>query len=188
MGKRYDAIDDRLTTFIESQRLFFVATAPGEGGHVNCSPKGLDSFAILGPTEVAYLDLVGSGAETIAHLRDDGRITFLFCAFEGPPLLVRLQGRGEVVEPDDPRWAELAKHFPAHEGTRCIIRAQLDRISDSCGYGVPNYRYEGERDQLPKWADRKGPEGLRRYQLDHNRESIDGLPALRGAHLERSEP
>jgi hypothetical protein len=184
MGKVFDGIDEKLAAWIAAQRMFFVGTAPrGDDGHVNLSPKGLDSFAILGPRSVAYLDLVGSGAETLAHLRENGRITFMFCAFEGLPRIVRLYGRGEALEPGDAGWDALAAHFPAHASTRSIIRAELSRIADSCGYGVPLYQYKSERSQLGEWAERKGPEGLRAYQLERNRESLDGLPALRGKTL-----
>jgi hypothetical protein len=184
MGKVFDGIDEKLAAWIAAQRMFFVGTAPrGDDGHVNLSPKGLDSFAILGPRSVAYLDLVGSGAETLAHLRENGRITFMFCAFEGLPRIVRLYGRGEAVEPGEAGWDALAAHFPAHASTRSIIRAELSRIADSCGYGVPLYQYKSDRSQLGEWAERKGPEGLRTYQLERNRESLDGLPALRGKTL-----
>lgn len=187
MGRTYDALDDRLTAFIQRQHLFFVATAPLAGeGHVNLSPKGLDSLRILDPRTVAYLDLVGSGAETIAHVRDNGRITFMFCAFEGPPKILRLYGEGEALEPGDDGFDALRSHFPSHDAVRAILRVRLTRITDSCGYGVPLFRFEGERDQLHRWADKKGPEGLRRYQLDHNTQSIDGLPALRATTLRPS--
>jgi hypothetical protein len=184
VGKVFDRIDENLAAWLAAQHVFFVATAPrSDAGHVNLSPKGLDSFAVLGPRSVAYLDLVGSGAETIAHLRENGRIAFLFCAFEGPPRIVRLHGRGEPIEPGDPDWESVAARFPAHPSARSIIRAELVRVADSCGYGVPLYRYEGERTQLGAWAERKGPEGLRAYQRERNRESLDGLPALRGRTL-----
>ena len=180
MGELFSEIDERNAKFIRAQRVFFVATAPsGAEGHVNLSPKGLDSFAILDATTVAYLDLVGSGIETAAHLRDNGRIVVMFCAFEGPPRILRLHGRGEAVEPGDPDWEELLARFPSYDAPRCIVRARLDRISDSCGYGVPLYRYEGERDQLTKWAGRKGPDDIERYKAENNTRSIDGLPGLR---------
>jgi len=179
MGKTYDGIDERMATFLRAQHVFFVGTAPGGGdGHVNVSPKGLDTFRILDPTTVAYLDLTGSGVETIAHLRDNGRITLLFCAFEGPPRIVRLYGRGEVLRPGDADFADLAAQFPALPGMRSVIRVRLDRISDSCGYAVPRYRYAGERDQLIDWAERKGDDGIVDYQQDRNARSIDGLPGL----------
>lgn len=183
MGKSYDAIDDRLQRFIAEQHVFFVASAPREGGHVNLSPKGVTGLKVIGPDEVAYPDMIGSGAETIAHLRENGRITLLFCSFSGPPLLLRLYGKGRVLEPGDEGFAELAAHFADQGNTRALIHVKVERISDSCGYGVPLYQYEGERPQFDEWTRAKGPEGLRRYQLKHNMESIDGLPALRGAAL-----
>jgi len=183
MGKVFEGIDEKLATWIGAQRLFFVATAPREGGLVNLSPKGQGSLAVLGPKNVAYLDLVGSGAETLAHLRENARITLMLCAFEGLPRIVRLYGRGEVVEPGDAGFDALAEHFPRYSSTRSVIHVALTRIADSCGYGVPLYQYKGERSQLGEWAERKGPEGLRAYQLERNRESLDGLPALRGKTL-----
>ena len=180
MGKQYAAIDDTLRAFIEAQHVFFVATAPaGAAGHVNLSPKGLDTFRILGPTTVAYLDFVGSGAETIAHLRENGRLVVMLCAFDGPPKIVRLYGRGTVVEPADAEFAALRDRFPPARGVRSVIRAELDRITDSCGYGVPRYRYDGARTQIDEWAVRKGDDGVHAYQREHNVRSIDGLPALR---------
>lgn len=180
MGKVYDGIDERLGAFLTAQHVFFVGTAPsGEDGHVNVSPKGMDCFRILDAITVAYLDLTGSGVETIAHLRDNGRITLLFCAFEGPPKIVRLYGRGEAVLPDDDGFAELAARFPPLPGTRSVIRVHLDRVSDSCGYSVPTYRYVGERNQLTAWAERKGDEGLDTYRRERNVRSIDGLPGLK---------
>jgi hypothetical protein len=180
VGKLFSEIDERNAKFIRAQHVFFVATAPGGGdGHVNLSPKGLDSFAILDGTTVAYLDLVGSGIETAAHLRDNGRIVFLFCAFEGPPRILRLHGRAEAVEPGDPDWEELLAEFSSYSAPRCIVRARLDRISDSCGYGVPLYRFEGERDQLTNFLERAGPDDIERYKAENNVQSIDGLPGLR---------
>jgi len=184
MAKKFEGIDAALAEWIGAQRVFFVASAPlAREGHVNLSPKGRGALAILGPREVAYLDFVGSGAETIAHARENGRIVLMLCAFEGPPRIVRLQGRASVVEPGDAEFAQLAAKFPPHAGTRAVIRIGLTRISDSCGYGVPLMRFEGERKQLDAWAERKGAEGLRRYQLDNNSISLDGLPALRAARL-----
>jgi hypothetical protein len=180
MGKVFETIDERLAAWLREQHVFFVATAPlAADGHVNLSPKGLDSFAVLGPREVAYLDLTGSGVETVAHLRENGRITLLFCAFEGPPRLVRLYGRGVAFEPGDAEFAALAARFPSYSSTRSLIRVALERIADSCGYGVPLYRYEAERRQLGEWAQRKGPDGLRVYRAEKNAHSIDGLPGLR---------
>lgn len=181
MGRTYPGIDSRNANFIRAQHLFFVATAPaGPEGHLNLSPKGLESFVILNENTVAYMDLVGSGIETVAHLRENGRIVFLFCAFEGPPRLLRLHGKGEAIEPGDTDWEELAAHFPDYAAERSIIRVAVERVSDSCGYGVPEYTFVRDRRQLLDWADRKGPEGITAYQLENNSESIDGLPGLRG--------
>jgi len=152
---------------------------------VNLSPKGLDSFAILGPQGVAYLDVVGSGAETIAHLRENGRITVMFCAFAGPPKIVRLHGRGDTVEPGDAEFAALRANFPEALGARAVIRVRVERASDSCGYGVPLYGYEGERSAMGAWAEKKGPDGLVKYQREKNSASIDGLPGLRWVGKER---
>jgi hypothetical protein len=184
MGKVYEAIDEALGAWIQEQHLFFVATAPLAGdGFLNLSPKGLDTFAILGPRSVAYLDLVGSGAETLAHLRENGRTVLLFCSFGSRPRILRLHGRGEALEPGDPGFDALRAGFPEYAATRAVIRVAVERISDSCGYGVPRYRYEGDRTQLLDWADRKGRAGLARYQLENNRRSLDGLPALRAGTL-----
>ena len=182
MSKEHAAIDDRLAAFMLAQPVFFVGTAPGGGeGHVNVSPKGLaGSFAVLGPREVAYLDLTGSGAETIAHLRDDGRICLMFCAFEGPPNIVRLHGRGEVLLPGAPAHDDLVTRFADHPGRRAVIRVDVDRVSDSCGYAVPRMALEGDREQLVKWARKKGEAGLEEYRRTRNARSIDGLPALDG--------
>ncbi len=180
MGRSYDGIDDRLRGFLEAQQMFFVATAPlGVDGHVNVSPKGLaGTFAVLGPTSVAYLDLTGSGAETIAHLRENGRITVMFCAFQGPPRIVRLQGRGRVVLPADLEFPTLAPCFTEKPGARSIIVVDIDRLTDSCGYGVPLMSYDADRNQLVHWAETKGPDGITEYQSERNAVSIDGLPAL----------
>ena len=179
MGRVDDAISDELAEFIAAQHVFFVATAPsGDGGHVNVSPKGLDTFAVIDPCTVAYLDLTGSGVETIAHLRDNGRITIMFCAFDGKPLIVRLYGRGEVLTIGDPEADAMLSRFGSYPGARSVIRVRLDRVSTSCGYGVPLLQYEGERDQLTKWAERRGPDGLVEYRAEKNAASIDGLPGL----------
>jgi hypothetical protein len=181
MGKHYTAIDARLREFIAAQKMFFVASAPsGAEGHVNCSPKGLDSFRVLGPTTVGYLDLVGSGIETIAHLRDNGRIVVMFCAFDGPPRIVRLHGKGSAVQPHDAGFGGLAGHFeplPAL-GVRAIVQIEVTRISDSCGYGVPLMSFAGEREQMRRWAERKGEAGIEAYKKEMNAESIDGLAGL----------
>jgi len=179
VGKVYEALDEQLTEFISSQHLFFVATAPlDRSGHVNMSPKGLDSFRVIDPKTVAYLDFTGSGIETVSHVRENGRIVVLFCALEGPPKILRLHGRGEVIERDKPQFGDLSKLFPASISARAVVLISLERISDSCGYGVPLYRYEGERTQLPAWAERKGVDGLVEYRAENNRASIDGIPGL----------
>ena len=184
MAKQFDGIDDALAAWIRAQHVFFVASAPlAHDGHVNLSPKGLDSLAILGPREVAYVDFVGSGVETIAHARENGRITLMLCAFEGPPRILRLHGRGEVVEPGDAAWEALASRLPDQPQARAIVHVHIVRIADSCGYGVPLMRFEGDRKQLDAWVERKGADGLREYQLDHNTRSLDGLPALRAETL-----
>jgi hypothetical protein len=168
MGKVHERIDTKLAGWIGRQRLFFVATAPGEGGHVNVSPKGpIGSFRVVDERTVEFDDHVGSGAETIAHLRENGRICVMFCAFDGPPRIVRLHGRGEVVPAAD-----------AGDGVRGTIRVHVDRISDSCGYGVPLMEYVGERPQRDAWLATKGAEGIRAYVRENNATSIDGLSAL----------
>ena len=179
MGSQLDSIVPDLADWLAQQRLFFVATAPlAADGLVNCSPKGMDSFRILGPREVAYLDLTGSGVETIAHLRENGRIVLMFCAFTGPPKIVRLHGQGEALLPDSPEFAALKPQFPDYAGTRAIIRVRLDRIGDSCGYAVPNMEYTGDRDTLVRWAENKGDDALRDYRIKKNAHSLDGLPGL----------
>lgn len=180
MGGVRDGIDEKLARFLLAQHLFFTATAPsGDEGHVNVSPKGVPgSFVVLGPHEVAYLDLTGSGAETIAHLRQNGRICLMFCAFEGPPRIVRLHGRGQTITRDDARFAAEAARFPEHPAARAVVRVEVERVADSCGHGVPRMDYRGERDQLERWARNRGEEGLAAYREERNAASIDGLPAL----------
>jgi hypothetical protein len=179
VGKVVAAITPDLRAFIERQHIFFVATAPsGDEGHVNLSPKGHDTFRVLDERTVAYLDLTGSGVETIAHLEQNGRITFLFCAFEGPPRIVRLHGRGEVLRPGEVGFDDLRPSFPDLPGTRAIIRVACERFSTSCGYSVPRFEYASERDTLREWAERRGDDGLKTYWDEKNRRSIDGLPAL----------
>jgi hypothetical protein len=178
MGKVLEALDERLTQWIGRQRLFFVATAPREGEHVNVSPKGGDTLRVLGPSEVAYLDLTGSGSETIAHLRENGRITVMLCAFEGPPDIVRLFGHGTVHLCGTPGYDDVAHLFPDKTGARAIIRVALTRVQSSCGFQVPLMDFVAERDQLDRWAEAKGRDGVLAYQAERNTASIDGLPAL----------
>jgi hypothetical protein len=182
-------IDQRLKDFIESQHVFFVATAPlGPGGHVNVSPKGIEALRVLGPTEVAYADYPGSGVETIAHLRENGRIVIMLCAFTGPPRVVRLHGRGIAIEPPDPGFEELRFQLgPEAMPTRSIIRVEVERVSDSCGFGVPLYEFREQRTQLARWAEKKGAAGIRDYQRSKNARSIDGLAGLRRLEQERPE-
>ena len=182
MAKVYDQIDERLAAWIERQPMFFVGTAPsGDQGHVNISPKGpMTTLRILDARTIAYLDLVGSGAETIAHIRENGRVVVMLCAFEGAPRILRLHGRGQVL-------AREAVAFPQApvlgEQRRAVIRVDVERIADSCGFGVPLMSYEGERPNSRAWADGKlskhGAAALEQYMSEHNAESIDGLPALR---------
>jgi hypothetical protein len=164
---------------VEEQPVFFVAPAPlAPDGHVNVSPKGLDTLAVLDPLTVAWLDLTGSGVETIAHLRDNGRITVMFCAFEGPPRILRLHGHARVLDLDDERAAPLLARFPDYPGRRAVITVAVERISTSCGYGVPLLEYRAERSTLVEWAQRKGPDGIADYHVAKNSYSIDGLPGV----------
>jgi hypothetical protein len=182
MGKVFAELDDDLREFIAHQHVFFVATAPlSPDGHLNLSPKGLDTFRIIGPTTVAYLDLTGSGVETVAHLRENGRLTVMFCAFEGRPRILRLYGHGRAVEPGDAEWVTVSAGFPAMPGVRSVVVLEVDRIADSCGYGVPRFEFVADRPQLADWCEKKGPEGVRRYRSQKNRTSIDGLPGLPSA-------
>jgi hypothetical protein len=182
MGKVYDQLDESHVRFIERQHVFFVGTAPDSpDGHLNISPKGLHTFRILGPKSVAYLDLTGSGIETVAHLRQNGRITILFCAFEGPPMILRLYGRGRVVEPADPEWDGLVAGFPEYPGARSVVVVDLERVADSCGFAVPLYEYRADRSQLLDYARKRGPEWLEAYRATKNRASIDGIDGLKSA-------
>lgn len=183
MGKVYEAIDGRIREFVLAQPVFFVATAPsGSGGHVNLSPKGMTgTFAVLDEHRVAYLDYHGSGAETLAHLRDNGRITLMFCAFDGPPKIVRLYGRGAAVPVDDPGCAALLARFPAPpdtHGVRSVIEVDVRRVSDSCGYAVPLMSYDGDRDLLVRAHERRTADDLAGYRRTRNAASIDGLPVF----------
>jgi hypothetical protein len=176
MAKVFDHISNELQDWIAEQQMFFVATAPlSSDGHINLSPKGLDSFRVLSPNRVAYLDLTGSGNETSAHLQENGRITLMFCAFVGKPLILRLYGQGQVVLPDSSEWLVYTSLFPQLPGARQIIVAEIDRVQTSCGMGVPLYDYEGQRDGLINWAIKKGETGLQDYWYEKNRISIDGL-------------
>jgi hypothetical protein len=184
MATVLDEIDDKLATWLLAQRVFFVGSAPlHAAGHVNVSPKGMGgTFAVLGPHRVAYLDYFGSGAETIAHLRENGRIVIMCCAFEGPPKIVRLHGRGHFVLPGDPQFDALRPRFAKDRelGQRSIVVVDVDRIADSCGYSVPFMDYVGDRDVLDRSQERRPQEYFVEYGARKNAESIDGLAALRG--------
>jgi hypothetical protein len=178
MAKVHDEITPELRAFIARQPLFFVATAPlAETGHVNLSPKGLDTLRVLDGHTVAYLDLTGSGNETAAHLLENGRITFMFCAFTGAPKILRLYGRGRAVLPDAPEWEELRARFPDLPGVRQIVVAAVTRVQTSCGYAVPRMETVEQRDTLVRWAEAKGEDRLSGYRQEKNTVSIDGLPA-----------
>ena len=179
MGKLFDGIDETLREWIAKQPMFFVATAPLAGdGHVNVSPRGHDSFSVLGPHRVAWVDYTGSGVETIAHLRENGRICVMFCSFDQRPRVVRLHGRGTVALPGEPSYDEVVARHPEHPSTRAVVVVDVERVSDSCGYGVPVMELVGERDLLLLHAQRKGPEGLEAYRAEKNAASIDGLAGL----------
>ena len=179
MGKVYDALDDRLIGFIRRQKIFFVATAPlSPDGSVNLSPKGYDSLAILDERTVAFVDLGGSGVETLAHLGENGRITLMFCAFEGAANILRLYGQGEVTAFDHPGFAEQLALFPAFPRARSVITVRIHRIADSCGWGVPFFDYKGERDQLSRYVLSRSDEEWRERRFEANARSIDGLPGL----------
>lgn len=179
MSRLHEKIEPELAEWISQQHVFFVATAPlSVEGHVNASPKGGEAFRVLGPLDVVYQDYTGSGAETVAHLRENGRIVVMFCAFTGGPKIVRLHGHGTIITPDHPRFAEMAAHFPPNPGTRAYIHVAVTRVSDSCGLSVPFLDYVGPRDSLDRWAEKQGPEKLGDYRAAKNVHSIDGLPAF----------
>lgn len=182
MAKIYDVIDDRLAAFIDRQPVFFVATAPLDpDGHLNLSPKGMGgTFAVLGPTRVGYLDYTGSGVETIAHLRENGRIVVMFCAFDGAPTIVRLHGRGHSVLPDEPGYEELRARFGKSErhGERAVVVVEVDRVADACGYAVPLMEFVSDRDVLDRSNARRDEAYFEDYKATRNAVSIDGLPAL----------
>ena len=180
MAKFLPALDDRLMAFINAQRLFFTGSAPHEG-RVNVSPKGLDCFRVLSPSRVGYMDLTGSGNETAAHLLENGRLTFMFCAFDGPPLILRLYAQGRSVQPHHAEWNVLRPYFgPPMPGERQLIIGEIESVQTSCGFGVPLYAFKEDRTQLHAWAERKGPEGIAQYREEKNRISIDGAPTSLG--------
>ena len=173
MGKLLDGINDRLRTFIEAQQLFFVATAAPQG-RVNVSPKGMDSLRVLAPNRVVWLNVTGSGNETAAHLLEHPRMTIMFCAFEGKPLILRLYGQAKAYHPHDPEWAELIGLFPPLPGARQLIDLKVESVQTSCGMAVPLYRFEEQREELNHWAEKKGTAGIRAYWQEKNKVSLDG--------------
>jgi len=178
MGKFFDQIDANHEAFIAKQKMFFVGSAPlSADGHVNLSPKGTDSFRVLSTSKVAYMDMIGSGNETSAHISENGRITFMFCAFEGAPNIMRLYGHGYTVLPGHEEWNRLAANFDISLVTRQIIVADIHKVQTSCGFGIPYFSYQGERDHAFKWAAKKGSDGLKDYVQEKNSASMDGLPA-----------
>jgi hypothetical protein len=184
MAKFFETLTPQIQEFIHAQHMFFVATAPlSESGHVNISPKGLESFHILSETQVAYMDLTGSGNETSAHVTENGRITIMFCAFDGPPNIVRLFGKGRTILPKDAEWDSLITHFTPQLSTRQIIVVDVHMTQTSCGYAVPFMDFVGERDTLTKFAEAKGEEGIVEYRRQKNSFSIDKLPTPLGQCL-----
>lgn len=175
MGKLYKQLTDGLAGFIQRQKLFFVGTA-ADDGRVNVSPKGMDTLRVVTEDRVVWLNLTGSSNETAAHLRENDRITLMFCAFEGDPLILRLYGHARIFHPHDTEWDSLITFFPAIPGARQIIDMSVDLVQTSCGFGVPFFEFKAERDQLEKWAEKKGPEGIRQYWEEKNRISLDGKP------------
>lgn len=179
MGQQTTEITPKLAEWISKQHVYFVSTAPlAADGFVNCSPKGMDSFRVIDSQTIAYLDIAGSGIETVAHLQENGRIVVMFCAFEGPPKIVRLHGHGDALLPGTTDFDLLRPHFPDLPGVRSIIRIELNRVSDSCGYGVPLMDFRSERDTLSSWAEKKGSDGIATYIRTKNSQSIDGLPGI----------
>lgn len=175
MAKQYDHINDRIKKFIQAQNIFFVATATSES-RINLSPKGMDTFRVINDHKVLWLNLTGSGNETAAHLDSDGRITIMFCAFEGAPMILRLYGKGKIIQPKDENWNSVKQNFPDLAGTRQIFDIEIDLVQTSCGMSVPFFDYKEERNQLNEWAVKKGAKGIKDYWLEKNVYSIDGIP------------
>ncbi len=187
MGKEFASIDERIRNWIERQRVFFVSTAPlAADGMINCSPKGLDSLRVLGPRQLAYADTGGSGIETVAHLKENGRIVIMLCAFDGPPKIFRFYGTGRAVEPHEQEFETLVSKFPDMPAIRNFIVVDIDCIRDSCGYGVPLYEFRSERDSLNNWCNQKSEDELLDYRVENNAQSLDGLPGLDIETIERN--
>ncbi len=182
MADFFQNLEAKHREFIEQQKVFFTASAPEEG-RINLSPKGMESFHCYSDKLVGYLDMVGSGNETAAHIKQDGRLTIMFCSFGEQPLIMRLYGQGRVVQPDDKDWADYSACLPQYKGTRQIILLAIDCVQTSCGYGVPRMEFVSERPTLKKWAEKKSEQELAEYQINNNRVSIDGLET--GLHLEK---
>lgn len=179
MGQEFEAIDERIQRWVERQHMFFVSTATrAVDGLINCSPKGLDCFRILGPRQVAYADTGGSGIETVAHLKENGRIVIMFCAFEGPPKIFRFYGTGRAVEPHDEGFDALLPRFPDMPTIRNFVVIDVTCIRDSCGYGVPLFEFKSERESLSNWVESKAGDELLEYRVERNARSLDGLPGL----------
>jgi hypothetical protein len=179
MGKLHEALTPQLIAFIDAQKMFFVGTAPlSASGHVNISPKGMDCLRVLGPRTLAYLDVTGSGVETISHVKENGRLVMMFCAFEGKPFILRLHGEADVIEAHHPEFPVLKARFTELPGERSIIRLNVTRIADSCGWTVPLYEFAGTRDYYDNYASKLGADGIRAGQLAANMRSIDGLEGL----------
>lgn len=175
MAKFFDRIDDKIRRFIAEQKMFFTASAPADG-RVNLSPKGIDTFRVLDEKTVCYLDLTGSGNETAAHIKENGRLTIMFCSFSGAPLILRLYGTGEVVSQKSEKWVELINLFDDFAGTRQIIVLDVESLQTSCGFGIPLYEFKENRSTLIDWAENKGADGIEKYRREKNQTSIDGLP------------
>lgn len=179
MATFYDQLEDKHLDFIKEQKMFFVATAPeGADGHVNLSPKGYDAFKVIDRNTVAYLDLGGSGIETLAHVKENGRITFMFCAFGGKANIMRIYGRGEVVSFNEPGFEEKFALFEGFDRARSVFTVKVEKVQDSCGWGVPFYEFKGERDQLVRTNAHRSREEWETRRLETNQASIDGLPGL----------
>jgi Pyridoxamine 5'-phosphate oxidase len=187
MGALVPELSEANIEFIREQKMFFVATAPlSQSGRINLSPKGLDCFRVLGPQRVAWLDVIGSGNETSAHLQENGRVTVMFCSFDSTPCILRLYGTGRTVLPGSPEWEKLIGQFDPPANTRQLMVVDVKTVQKSCGFGVPMYEYTGERDHFRKWSDSRGEKGMLEYQLEKNRVSIDGLPTPLDEYFEKA--
>jgi len=176
MSELFEALDERLTEFIENQKVYFVATAPSDGEHINLSPKGLDSLKVVNPTQVAWLNLTGSGNESAAHVLENGRMTLMFCSFEKQPLILRLYGTARVIHPRDKQWSDFYPMFTPSVSARQIFVLDISRVQTSCGFAVPFFDFAGERDTLTKWAESRSESDIEEYWEKKNQTSLDGMP------------